>query len=88
MKLVIAEKPSVGMSLASVLGAETRQDGYREGNGWLVSWCVGHLAGLADAYEYDERYGRWRREDLPIIPQDWRYVIFEKNRNNSTFCAV
>lgn len=56
MKLVIAEKPSVAMALASVIGARTRKDGYVEGNGYLVSWCVGHLVGLCDASEYDEKY--------------------------------
>lgn len=56
MKLVIAEKPSVAMALASVLGARTRKDGYVEGNGYIVSWCVGHLVGLCDASEYDEKY--------------------------------
>ena len=76
MILVIAEKPSVGMSLAAVLGAKDRKDGYIEGNGYIVSWCVGHLVGLADAYEYNEQYGKWRREDLPIIPDDWKYVVF------------
>ena len=50
MKLVIAEKPSVAMALASVLGARTRKDGYVEGNGYIVSWCVGHLVGLCDAW--------------------------------------
>jgi topB: DNA topoisomerase III len=53
--LVIAEKPSVAMALASVLGARTRKDGYVEGNGYIVSWCVGHLVGLCDASEYDEK---------------------------------
>ena len=47
LKLVIAEKPSVAMNLAKALGATNRKDGYLEGAGWLVSWCVGHLAGLA-----------------------------------------
>ena len=56
MKLVIAEKPSVAMALASVLGARTRKDGYVEGKGYIVSWCVGHLVGLCDASEYDEKY--------------------------------
>jgi DNA topoisomerase-3 len=78
--LVIAEKPSVGMSLAAVLGARTRKDGYTEGNGYIVSWCVGHLVGLADAYEYNEQYGKWRREDLPIVPEDWRYVVFDDKK--------
>jgi len=75
--LVISEKPSVGASLATVLGAKDRKDGYTEGNGYIVSWCVGHLVGLADAYEYDERFGKWRREDLPIIPDVWKYLIFD-----------
>ena len=80
MQLVIAEKPSVGMSLAAVLGAKKRKDGYIEGNGYIVSWCVGHLVGLADAYEYNEQYGKWRREDLPIVPEDWKYTVF-KNKD-------
>ena len=63
MKLVIAEKPSVAMALASVLGARTRKDGYVEGNGYIVSWCVGHLVGLCDASEYDEKYKKWRTEE-------------------------
>ena len=60
MKLVIAEKPSVAQSLAAVIGATARKDGYLEGNGWRVSWCVGHLAGLADADSYDPKYAKWR----------------------------
>ena len=75
--LVIAEKPSVGMSLAAVLGARERKDGYVEGNSYIVSWCVGHLVGLADAYEYNEQYGKWRREDLPIVPGEWKYTVFD-----------
>mgnify|MGYP000759683393 CR=1 FL=1 len=77
MKLVIAEKPSVAMALASVLGARTRKDGYVEGNGYLVSWCVGHLVGLCDASEYDEKYKKWRYEDLPIVPECWKHKILE-----------
>ena len=67
MKLVIAEKPSVAKSLAAVLGATSRKDGYLEGNGWLVSWCLGHLAGLADAATYNPDYAKWRYDDLPIF---------------------
>ena len=74
MKLVIAEKPSVAQSLAAVIGATARKDGYLEGNGWRVSWCVGHLAGLADADSYDPKYAKWRYEDLPILPQAWKYA--------------
>ena len=66
MKLVIAEKPSVAQSLARVIGATKRQDGYLEGNGYLVSWCVGHLVELSAPETYDERYSKWRLEDLSI----------------------
>lgn len=75
MKLVIAEKPSVAQSLAAVLGAGKRGQGYLEGNGYLVSWCVGHLVGLAAADAYDPKYSRWCYEDLPIIPEKWRYAV-------------
>ena len=73
--LVIAEKPSVAQSLAAVLGADVRKDGYLEGNGWRVSWCVGHLAGLADADHYDPKYAKWRYDDLPILPEHWQMVV-------------
>ncbi len=75
MQLVIAEKPSVAQSLAAVLGAKERKQGYLEGSGYLVSWCVGHLIGLAAADAYDARYSKWRYEDLPIIPKEWKYSI-------------
>ena len=74
MQLVIAEKPSVAMSIAAVIGAGERKDGYMEGGGYLVSWCVGHLAGLADATHYGD-YKKWRYEDLPILPRTWETVI-------------
>lgn len=74
MKLVIAEKPSVAMSIAAVIGADERKDGYMEGAGYLVSWCVGHLAGLADASHYGD-YRKWRYEDLPILPGRWETVV-------------
>ena len=75
MNLVIAEKPSVAQSLATVIGATARKDGYLEGNGWRVSWCVGHLAGLADADSYDPKYAKWRYDDLPILPEHWQMVV-------------
>ena len=75
MRLVIAEKPSVAQSLSAVIGANARQDGYLEGNGWRVSWCVGHLAGLADADSYDPKYAKWRYDDLPILPSDWKMSV-------------
>ena len=75
MKLVIAEKPSVAQSIATVLGAKERKKGYLEGNGYLVSWCLGHLIGLASADTYDPKYSKWCYEDLPIFPKEWRYQI-------------
>ena len=75
MKLVIAEKPSVAMSLAAVLGAMERKDGYLEGSGYLVSWCVGHLLELAQPEAYKEQYAKWRYEDLPILPENWKYEV-------------
>lgn len=80
-QLVIAEKPSVAQSLAAVLGAGQRREGYLEGNGWLVSWCVGHLAELADAAEYNPAYAKWRKEDLPILPESWRFTIAKDKRD-------
>ena len=74
-KLVIAEKPSVAQSIAAVLGATKRNDGYLSGNGYLVSWCFGHLAELAGADVYDEKYAKWRYGDLPILPANWRFTL-------------
>ena len=73
-KLIIAEKPSVGMSIAYAVGAKSSHDGYIEGNGYIVTWCVGHLAAMANAEAYDEKYAKWRYDDLPIVPQKWEYV--------------
>ncbi len=80
MKLVIAEKPSVAQSIAKVIGATERQDGYLEGNGYIVSWCVGHLVELAEPEYYDEKYNKWRYEDLPILPEQWEYQVSESTR--------
>ena len=77
-KLVICEKPSVAKSIASALGITSRADGYFEGGDWLISWCIGHLVGLADAAVYDDRYKKWRYEDLPILPDPFRYVVSEE----------
>ena len=74
-KLVVAEKPSVAMSYAKVLGATSRQDGYLEGNGYLVSWCVGHLVELAPPNVYDAKYVKWSIADLPILPEKWQYLV-------------
>lgn len=75
MKLVLAEKPSVAQSLSKVLGAYKREDGYLEGNGYIVSWCVGHLVELAQPEVYDARYGKWNYADLPIFPDEWKYEV-------------
>ena len=75
MKLVVAEKPSVAMSLSKVIGANKRQNGYLEGNGYLVSWCVGHLVELSAPERYDERFAKWRLEDLPILPERFLYEV-------------
>lgn len=72
---MVAEKPSVAQTIGKVLGATSRKDGYLEGEGYLVSWCVGHLVGLADASVYDQRYAKWRYDDLPIIPEEWLYEV-------------
>ena len=75
MKLVLAEKPSVAQSIAKVLGASKREDGYIEGNGYIVSWCVGHLVELSEPETYDAKYSKWTYNDLPIFPMDWKYEV-------------
>ena len=80
IKLVIAEKPSVAQSIAKVIGADKREDGYLEGNGYIVSWCVGHLVELASPESYDEKYEKWRYDDLPILPSQWNYQIAAATR--------
>jgi len=74
-RLVIAEKPSVGMTIASVLGVKGRNDGYMEGHDYIVSWCFGHLAELVNAESYDEKFAKWKYDDLPIVPAGWKYKI-------------
>ena len=75
MKLVIAEKPSVALSIAKVLGVNDKKDGYVEGNGYKVSWCVGHLIQMANPDAYDSRYAKWNMEDLPIFPKEYKYEV-------------
>ena len=74
-RLIITEKPSVAMRYAAVLGVKGRQDGYMEGRGYLISWCFGHLWGLADAVAYDPKYKKWNQADLPILPTTWQYQL-------------
>lgn len=75
MELVIAEKPSVALSIAKVIGAKNKKDGYYEGNGYRVSWCVGHLIQMANPDSYDEKYAKWNIDDLPIIPKEYKYEV-------------
>ena len=75
MRLVIAEKPSVAQSIAAVLGAKSRHDGYLEGSGYIVSWCFGHLAELADAAVYNADDAKWTLAALPIIPTSFRFIV-------------
>ena len=80
MKLVICEKPSVAMSIAKVISATGRQNRYYEGGGYIVSWCVGHLIQPASPLAYDEKYGKWRLEDLPIIPKQYKYEVVKATK--------
>lgn len=73
--LVIAEKPSVALSISKVIGATSRKDGYYDGNGYRVSWCVGHLIQMANPDAYDEKYAKWKIDDLPIIPKEYKYEV-------------
>lgn len=73
--LVLAEKPSVSQAIAAALGVKGKKDGYIEGNGYIISWCVGHLVELANADNYEARYSRWAREDLPILPDPWKFTV-------------
>ena len=84
MKLVIAEKPSVSLSIAKVIGAKNKKDGYYEGNGYKVSWCVGHLIQMANPDAYDEKYAKWNIDDLPIIPSEYQYDVAKATKKQFT----
>ena len=73
--LIVAEKPSVAATIAAALGAKEKKEGYIAGNGYLVSWCVGHLVQLAEAAAYGEQYKKWSYDSLPILPQKWQYTV-------------
>ena len=79
-QLVIAEKPSVALSIAAVIGATEKQNGYWQGGGYLVSWCIGHLVSFAEAGQYDEKYCKWKYEDLPILPQPWQFIVPDEKK--------
>ena len=78
--LIITEKPSVARAIAAALGANVRGDGCIHGNGLIVSWCYGHLIELASPAAYDEKLGKWRREDLPILPDPWKTSVMRDKR--------
>lgn len=82
--LVVTEKPSVARCIAGVIGASGQRDGYLEGSGFLVSWCIGHLVGLAAADCYGQRYSKWAREDLPILPQPWQFAVSPATKKQFT----
>ncbi len=84
MNLVIAEKPSVALSIAKVIGANQRKDGYYEGNGYKVSWCVGHLVQMSNPDKYDEKYAKWNLRDLPIIPSEYKYEVAKSTKKQFT----
>ena len=84
MNLVIAEKPSVAISIAKVIGATKKKYGYYEGNGYRVSWCVGHLIKMANPESYDEKYAKWNMADLPIIPKEYKYEIAKSTKKQFT----
>ena len=89
VQLVIAEKPSVARSIAAVIGADEKQNGYWQGGGYLVSWCIGHLVSFAEAGQYDEKYCKWKYEDLPILPQPWQFIVpDEKKQQFEVLCAL
>ena len=88
MQLVITEKPSVAMSIAKVLGVKNRQNGYIEGNSYIISWCVGHLVGLVSPEIYDEKYKRWNIEDLPIFPKEFKHYVLPKVKKQFSILKI
>ena len=85
MILVIAEKPSVAQTIAAVLGAKKKKDGFITGNDYIVSWCVGHLVQLSEAAAYGEQYRKWSYDSLPILPQEWQYTVAADKGSNSKY---
>ena len=81
MKLILAEKPSVAKTIATVLGATTKQDGFFIGNNYVVSWCIGHLISPANTEDYDEKYKKWKVDYLPIIPNPWKYTVADDKKD-------
>ena len=87
--LIITEKPSVANAIAAALGANVRGDGCIQGNNLIVSWCYGHLIELATPATYDEKLGKWRREDLPILPEQWKTTVMrDKQAQFEVLCGL
>lgn len=84
MQLVVAEKPSVAQTIAKVIGAEKKGDGCIIGNGYIVSWCVGHLVGLALPEMYDEKYKQWEFDTLPIMPEKFKFSVKQSTKSSLT----
>lgn len=80
MQLIITEKRSVAEAIAFALGVTEKKQGYLQSAEYLISWCVGHLVSLAPAQQYSDRFAKWRREDLPILPDPWQYTVSEATR--------
>src|ERR1035437_8921717 len=78
---VLAEKPSVARDIARVLGAGSKGDGYLHGNGYVVTWAIGHLAALAQPHEINPQWRQWRRHLLPMLPEQWPLVVYEKTKD-------
>src|SRR5436190_23052477 len=78
---VLAEKPSVARDIARVLGAGTKGDGFLHGNGYVVTWAIGHLAALAQPHEIDPQWRQWRRATLPMLPREWPLVVYDKTKD-------
>src|SRR3984957_1956656 len=84
---VLAEKPSVARDIANVLGATNKRDGYLHGNGYVVTWAIGHLAALAQPHEMDPAWRQWRRNLLPMLPETWPLVVYEKTKISLRWCG-
>ena len=82
--LIVAEKPSVALSIAKVIGAKNKKEGYYDGNGYVVSWCVGHLVQMANPVAYNEKYAKWNMADLPIIPKEYKYEVSKSTKKQFT----
>lgn len=82
MILVVAEKPSVGRNIAAIVGANKTEDGYIEGNNYIVTWAVGHLIGLYEPNDYSEELAKWSVEQLPIVPERWKTKVLHDGRSH------